>query len=69
VVRVAVGDTVVIRIAALPELALNGVVEQVRVRGTATDGLVRFDVIIRPTVHVSELRWNMTADVRILARN
>lgn len=69
VVRVAVGDPVAIRFAALPELTLDGVVEQIRVRGATADGGVRFDVVIRPGEHRSELRWNMTAEVRILSGN
>ncbi|CAN5761849.1 hypothetical protein BH23CHL7_BH23CHL7_04630 [soil metagenome] len=66
VVRVAVGDQAVISVAALPDLELAGVVEQVRVRGGTGDGGVRFDVIVRPLEHVEQLRWNMSASVRIL---
>jgi multidrug efflux pump subunit AcrA (membrane-fusion protein) len=66
VVRVAVGDQAVITVAALPDLELAGEVEQVRVRGGTGDGGVRFDVIVRPLEHVAQLRWNMSASVRIL---
>jgi multidrug resistance efflux pump len=66
VVRVAVGDRAVISVAALPDLELAGVVDQVRVRGGTGDGGVRFDVIVRPLEHVAQLRWNMSASIRIL---
>jgi RND family efflux transporter MFP subunit len=66
VVGIAVGDEAVITFPALPELELEGVVDQVRVRGTSDAGGVRFDVVIRPLTHRPELRWNMTAEVRIL---
>jgi RND family efflux transporter MFP subunit len=66
VVRIATGDAAVITFEALPELELAGVVEQIRVRGTSQGSGVRFDVIVRPLVHRAELRWNMSASVRIL---
>lgn len=69
VVRIAVGDSARISVTALPELSIEGAVEQIRVRGGATNAGVRFDVIIRPLEHHPELRWNMTAVVRILPAN
>jgi HlyD family secretion protein len=66
VVRIATGDQAIITFEALPGLELAGVVEQVRVRGTSDATGVSFDVLVRPRVHHSELRWNMTASVRIL---
>jgi RND family efflux transporter MFP subunit len=69
VVRIAVGDRAAIRVAAMPERTIAGVVEQIRVRGASADGGVRFDVLIRPADHHPELRWNMSAEVRILPGN
>jgi RND family efflux transporter MFP subunit len=69
VVRVAVGDRALVRFDALPDVIIEGVVDQVRVRGTAVSGDVRFDVVIRPQIHRPELRWNMTASARILPGN
>jgi RND family efflux transporter MFP subunit len=66
VVRVAVGDRVTIQLPALPDLELEGVVDQVRVRGGSGDGGVRFDVVVRPLEHVEQLRWNMSAILRIV---
>jgi multidrug resistance efflux pump len=66
VLRVTVGAPVVINVAALPDQPIDGVVERVRARGLTGAGGVRFDVIIRPTSHHPQLRWNMSASVRIL---
>lgn len=66
VVGIAVGDDAIITFAALPDVELAGVVDQVRVRGTSDAGGVRFEVVIRPVTHLAELRWNMSANVRIL---
>jgi RND family efflux transporter MFP subunit len=69
VVRVAIGDRALISIAALPDIELEGVVEQIRVRGGAGDAGVRFDVVVRPLEHLPDLRWNMSATIRILSGN
>jgi hypothetical protein len=37
------------------------------VRGTTDAGGVNFAVVIRPEEHHPELRWNMSATVRIAA--
>jgi multidrug efflux pump subunit AcrA (membrane-fusion protein) len=66
VLRVTVGDRALVTVPALGTDALEGVVEQVRVRGGIGGGNVQFDVIIRPLQHRPELRWNMSASVRIL---
>jgi RND family efflux transporter MFP subunit len=66
VVRVTVGDRALVTVPALGDQALPGVVEQVRVRGGTGGGNVRFDVIVRLDEHRPELRWNMSASVRIL---
>lgn len=65
VVRVAVGDRAEISFDALPDLTVEGTVDQIQVRGDTEQGGVRFDVLIRPDVHYPELRWNMSATVRI----
>ena len=65
VVRIAVGDRATIAFDALPDLVLQGSVDRIQVRGTNADGGVMFAVVIRPDDHHPELRWNMTATVRI----
>lgn len=66
VVRVAVGDRAEITFEALPGVTVGGTVDRIQVRGDAEQGGVRFDVFVRPDVHRPELRWNMSARVRIL---
>lgn len=65
VVRIAVGDTVDVTFAALPDLVLTGLVDRIQVRGTTESGQVQFAVVIRPDEHLARLRWNMSAQVRI----
>jgi RND family efflux transporter MFP subunit len=65
VVRVAVGDRATITFDALPDLTLDGTVDRIQVRGTSEDGGVIFAVAIRPDVNHPELRWGMSATVRI----
>jgi RND family efflux transporter MFP subunit len=65
VVRIAVGDPASITFEALPGLVLQGSVERIQVRGMPDQGRTRFDVAIRPAEHRPELRWNMSATVRI----
>ena len=65
VVRIAVGDRATVSLDALPDLVVNGTVERIQVRGTNDDGGVVFAVSIRPDVHHEELRWGLTATVRI----
>ncbi|CAN5846368.1 hypothetical protein BH24CHL6_BH24CHL6_03900 [soil metagenome] len=66
VVRVSVGDGAMITFEALPGVELRGSVSRIQVRGTSQQGGVRFDVLIRPADLLPELRWNMSATVRIL---
>ena len=66
VVRVAVGDRAEITFEALPGVTVGGTVDRIQVRGDAEQGGVRFDVFVRPDIHRPELRWNMSARVRIL---
>lgn len=65
VVRIAVGDAATITFEALPDLVLNGHVDRIQVRGTGEAGNVVFAVAVRPDVHNPDLRWNMSATVRI----
>jgi RND family efflux transporter MFP subunit len=65
VVRVAVGDVASVTFEALPDLVLTGHVDRIQVRGTGDAGNVVFAVAIRPDTHNEQLRWNMTATVRI----
>ena len=66
IVRIAVGDRATIVFAALPDVSLSGRVESIQIRGTTSDGEVKFAVSIEPDSHLSDLRWNMTAEVRIV---
>jgi HlyD family secretion protein len=65
VVRVAVGDAATVTFEALPDLVLSGHVDRIQVRGTGDAGNVVFAVAIKPDAHNPQLRWNMTATVRI----
>ena len=65
VVRIAVGDRATVSLDALRDLSVSGTVERIQVRGTNDDGGVVFAVSIRPDVHHPELRWGLTATVRI----
>lgn len=65
VFRIAVGDRATIAFDALPNVVLQGSVDRIQVRGTDAGGGVLFAVVIRPDDHHPELRWNMTATVRI----
>ena len=65
IVRVAVGDIAQITFTALPGIDVTGVVDSIQVRGTTDQGEVSFAVTIRPDVFLSQLRWNMSANVSI----
>jgi HlyD family secretion protein len=65
VVRVSVGDEATVTFEALPDLVLAGHVDRIQVRGTGPAGNVVFAVAVRPDEHDEQLRWNMTATVRI----
>jgi RND family efflux transporter MFP subunit len=67
VVRVAVGDRATVTFGALPDLVVEGTVDRIQVRGTTDAGGVNFAVVIRPEEHHPELRWNLSATVRIAA--
>ena len=65
VVRLAVGDRAEITFEALPGVTIGGSVDRIQVRGTSDVGGVVFAVAIRPDEPNSDLRWGMTATVRI----
>jgi RND family efflux transporter MFP subunit len=65
VVRVDVGDTATVTFEAIEGLVLAGHVERIQVRGTGDTGNVVFAVAVRPDTHNDQLKWNMTATVRI----
>jgi HlyD family secretion protein len=65
VVRIGLGDPATITFEALPDLLLTGHVERIAVRGIGDAGNIVYAVAIRPDVHHRELRWNMSATVRI----
>jgi len=65
VVRVSVGDRATISLDALPGVELSGSVARIQVRGSSDGAGVRFDVLIRPDEHRTDLRWGMHAIVRI----
>jgi RND family efflux transporter MFP subunit len=64
-VHVHVGDTATVTFEALPNLTLSGHVDSIQVRGTGEAGNVVFAVAIKPDTTSDQLRWNMTATVRI----
>ncbi len=66
VIRIAVGDQATVSFPSLPGLELTGQVESIQVRGSNSGGGVLFAVAIKPDVHHPELRWNASADVRIM---
>ena len=65
VVRIAVGDRAALSFDALPGQTTDGTVESIQVRGTSAQGGVVFAVSIRPDVTSPDLRWGMSATVRI----
>ena len=69
VVHVHVGDAATVTFEALPDLVLAGHVDRIQVRGTGPAGNVVFAVAVRPDTHNEQLRWNMTATVRITPRD
>ena len=65
VVRVSVGDRATISLDALPGVELSGSVARIQVRGSGDGAGARFDVLIRPDEHRTDLRWGLHASVRI----
>jgi RND family efflux transporter MFP subunit len=65
VVRLAVGDRASVTFTALPDVSIEGTVDRIQVRGSSDEGGVVFAVAIRPDTHIDELRWGMSATVRI----
>lgn len=69
VVRLAVGDPAEVTFGSMPGRVVRGSVDQIQVRGTPQQGGVRFDVLIELDEHDPDLRWNMSATVRITPTN
>jgi RND family efflux transporter MFP subunit len=65
VVRLAVGDRASVTFTALPDVSVEGTVDRIQVRGSSDEGGVVFAVAIRPDTHIDQLRWGMSATVRI----
>jgi HlyD family secretion protein len=64
VAKIAVGDTAIVTLDALPELVLNGTVVSIAPKATAGSG-VNYPVILELVEVHPELRWGMTAFVDI----
>ena len=64
VAKIAVGDTAIVTLDALPELVLNGTVVSIAPKATAGSG-VNYPVILELVDVHPELRWGMTAFVDI----
>jgi HlyD family secretion protein len=65
IVRVQVGDPVVVTFDALPELELAGVVKSIQELGKNRQGDIVYEVIVTPTEWDERLKWGMTATVSI----
>jgi len=61
IVKIKVGDRVLITFDALPEVALEGTVEKVRVFGENLRGDVTYRVVVALDEQLDSLLWNMTA--------
>lgn len=64
VAKIAVGDTAIVTLDALPELVLNGTVVSIAPKASAGSG-VNYPVILELVEVHPELRWGMTAFVDI----
>jgi HlyD family secretion protein len=67
IVRVQVGDPVVVTFDALPELELAGVVKSIQELGKNRQGDIVYEVTVTPTEWDERLKWGMTATVSIEA--
>jgi HlyD family secretion protein len=67
IVRVQVGDPVVITFDALPDLELAGVVKTIQELGKNRQGDIVYEVAVTPTEWDERLKWGMTATVSIEA--
>ncbi len=65
VVRLAIGDRASVTFTALPGHTIEGTVDRIQGRGLSEDGSVVYAVAIRPDAFNPQLRWGMSATVRI----
>lgn len=65
IARVHEGDTVTITFDALPEMELPGTVIRVGMFGENKQGDIVYTALIKPSQNNEQLRWNMTAKVRV----
>jgi multidrug efflux pump subunit AcrA (membrane-fusion protein) len=61
IVNVQVGDKVGIQFDALPDVAVQGTVQKVKLFGENIQGDVTYTVTVLPDEKIEGLRWNMTA--------
>lgn len=66
VVRVQEGDTVDVRIDALPDVEMTGHVQSIRPLGENKLGDITYTVVVTLDDQDERLRWNMTAETTIL---
>jgi multidrug resistance efflux pump len=65
VVKLSVGDDVVIAFDAIPDVELTGIVDSITGVGESKLGDITYKVVIDPDEQDDRLRWNMTAAVVI----
>jgi HlyD family secretion protein len=65
IVRLVVGDRATLTFDALPAPPIGGTVDSIEIRGRTAEGSVVYAISIRPDTHNPDLRWGMTANVRI----
>jgi HlyD family secretion protein len=65
IVRVQVGDPVIVTFDALPELEIAGVVKSIQELGKNRQGDIVYEVTVTPTEWDERLKWGMTATVSI----
>lgn len=68
VVRVKVGDAVVVTVDALPGLEIPATVSRIRSLGETRQGDIVYRVTVKPGQLDARMRWNMTALVTIEAK-
>lgn len=65
IIDVQEGSDVTVTFDALPDLELSGTVTRIRSFGEDRQGDVIYTVVVTPDQHHDQLRWNMTATIRI----
>ncbi|MHB1005182.1 MAG: HlyD family secretion protein [Chloroflexota bacterium] len=65
VVRVRPGDKATLTFDAVPDLTLSGKVAKIKQMGVTRQGDITYTVTINPDKQAEQLRWNMTASVKI----